>query len=202
MKWFLKNKKIHTMKSLIFILCLGFSQMIQAQVTEIISGFTKNLTKQDLPFSGDRKVFATGLNDRNTENIFVVSKNKIGAEGDELYIEKFTKNASGGYDRTFSHKKTHPKNRALVFVNNRAMLSDVDKDGNMEISYMLQESPNGVDNPSEKTTFFTIFKNEAFEIYNLKEENYQINHFSPNFKKLPSEIQKKLIDFWVKIDKK
>lgn len=191
------------MKKLYFTLFIALLPSIfNAQVTEVISGFTQNLTKNDLPFSGDRKVFATGLNDRNTENIFVVSKNKIGAEGDELYIEKFTKNASGGYDRTFSHKKTHPINRALIFVNNRGMLTDVDKDGNMEISYMLQESPDGVDNPSEKTTFFTIFKNEAFEIYNLKEENYQINHFSDNFNQLPPQLQQNLIDFWKKLDKK
>lgn len=191
------------MKKLYFILFIALlPSVFNAQVTEVISGFTKNLTKKDLSFSGDRKVFATGLNDRNTENIFVVSKNKIGAEGDELYIEKFTKNASGSYDRTFSHKKTHTINRALIFVNNRGLLSDVDKDGNMEITYMLQESPNGVDNPSEKTTFFTIFKNEAFEIYNLKEENYQINHFSDNFNQLPAQLQQKLIDFWEKLDKK
>lgn len=191
------------MKKLYFSLFVALlPSVFYAQVTEVISGFTKNLTQKDLPFSGDRKVFATGLNDRNSENIFVVSKNKIGAEGDELYIEKFTKNPSGGYDRTFSHKKTHPVNRALVFVNNRGMLSDVDKDGNMEITYMLQESPDGVENPSDKATFFTIFKNQAFEIYNLKEENYQINHFSENFNQLPPQLQQDLIDFWKKLDKK
>lgn len=57
----------------------------------ITSPFSQNLTKADLDFSGDRKLYAVGINDKNTENYFVVSKNRSGAENDELFIEKMYK---------------------------------------------------------------------------------------------------------------
>lgn len=189
------------MKNILTILVLIGSIHLNAQVSTVTSSFTTRLTKSDLPFSGDRKVYAVGLNDRKTENILVVSKNAIGAEGDELYIEKFTKNSSGGYDLTFSHKKTHPKNRALVFVNNRAMLIDNDKDGYMELMYMLREAPEGVDFPAEKTTFFIVANNQAYEVWVLKKDNYQENYFSDNFSELPQNLQDEILNFWNKLNK-
>lgn len=45
-----------------------------AQVTTVIDGFSTNLTKNDLPFSGDRKLYAIGLNDSKSVNYIVVSK--------------------------------------------------------------------------------------------------------------------------------
>lgn len=189
------------MRNILILCAILFSGITTAQVGQVISGFTTHLTKSDLPFSGDRKVYAVGLNDRNTENILVISKNAIGAEGDELYIEKFTKLQDGSYQKNFSHKKTHPKNRALVFVNNRSMLPDDDKDGNMEFMYMLQENPEGIDMPAEKTTFFIVANNQVYEVWVMKKDNYRENYFSDNFSDLTESLQNKIMDFWNKLKK-
>ena len=189
------------MRNILVLCTILFSGVANAQVGQVISGFTTHLTKSDLPFSGDRKIYAVGLNDRNTENILVISKNAIGAEGDELYIEKFTKLQDGSYQKNFSHKKTHPKNRALVFVNNRSMLLDNDKDGNMEFIYMLQESPDGIDNPSEKTTFFIVANNQAYEVWTLRKDNHRENYFSDNFSHLTESLQNEIMKFWNKLKK-
>ena len=69
-------------KSLSFLLFIAIFHFVNAQVSMITSQFSQNLTKSDLPFSGDRKLYAVGIDDKNTENYFVVSKNRSGADND------------------------------------------------------------------------------------------------------------------------
>ncbi|GJQ07181.1 hypothetical protein CAPN010_13390 [Capnocytophaga cynodegmi] len=51
------------MRNILVLCTILFSGVANAQVGEVISGFTTHLTKSDLPFSGDRKVYVVGLND-------------------------------------------------------------------------------------------------------------------------------------------
>ena len=179
---------------LISILVTGI--FTHAQVSTVVDGFSTNLTKSDLPFSGDRKLHAIGLNDRNTNNYIVVSKNKSGAADDELYIEKFTKKDGNEFERTFSVKLTHPVNKSLAFVNNRMSYRDADKDGNAELIYIVDQHSNGVDSPVEKTYGIIMYNNAAYKIWKLAEDGFTKNYYDDNFSKLPAIVREGFEEFW------
>jgi len=148
------------MKKLLFLAGIFLATGLQAQITTVMDRFSTNLTKSDLNFSGDRKVYAIGLNDRNSENYLVVSKNAKGAANDRLYIEKFTKE-NDGFKRTFSKEFTHPINLSLAFVNNRMTYSDVDKDGNAEFLYVVDANENGIESPLETVYGVCVYKKQG-----------------------------------------
>lgn len=187
-------------KNLLFLILFGTVYFVNAQVSMISSQFSQNLTKSDLPFSGDRKLYATGINDKTTENYFVVSKNRSGAENDELYIEKFTKTGST-FSRTFQYKKTHPINKSLAFVDNRASYSDVDKDGNYESISIIDQHEAGPESKVEKVIGMIMYKNKPYEIFVSADDNFSQNFFSDNFSQLPTPISKHFIDFWNRLNK-
>lgn len=189
------------MKKILFTLATVLSLTLSAQITQVTSGFTQNLTKADIPFSGDRKLYSTGLNDSTTENIFVVSKNQKGAASDELWLEKFTKKGSG-YVRTYSHQMTHPVNLSLAFVNNRASYGDIDKDGNYESLSVVDEYSNGPDTDLERSNGVIMYKNEAYVVYVDHKDNFTENHFSTNFSKLPESVKASFLEFWNSLDKR
>ena len=184
---------------LIFLLVSSFSA--QAQVSMITSGFSQNLTKVDLPFGGDRKLYAIGINDKNTENFFVVSKNRAGASNDELYLEKFTKEGSA-FSRTFQHKLTHPVNKSLAFVDNRASYLDVDKDGSYESISIIDQHEAGPESKVEKIIGIILYKNKAYEVWVKADDQFSKNHFSTNFSVLPSPVKEHFLKFWDGLDKR
>ena len=55
-------------KNLFFLLLFGRFYLINAQVSMITSPFSQNLTKADLDFSGDRKLYAVGSNPPTMKN--------------------------------------------------------------------------------------------------------------------------------------
>lgn len=176
-----------------FLMSLVFSQ---AQVSTVISGFTTNLTKNDLPFSGDRKLYAIGMNDKLSNNYIVVSKNKSGSETDELHIDKFTETKNKKFEHTFSVKLTHPINLSLAFVNNRMMYSDIDKDGYAEFIYIVDQHINGVGSPVEKVYGIIVYKNTAYKIWKQAEDGFSKNYYDDNFSKLPTNVREKFEEFW------
>ncbi len=184
---------------LIFLICFSTIQY-SAQVSVITSGFSQNLTKKDLNLSGDRKLYAIGINDKNSENYFVVSKNAYGASSDEMYLEKFTKNVSG-FSKTFSYKMEHPINLSLSFVNNRANFADVDKDGNYESISIVDEHQSGPESPVEKVHGIILYKNNAYIVSVSAENDFSKNEFSSNFSKLPKEISAHFLKFWNELSK-
>ncbi len=185
------------MKKLILFSCLSVVTTIcRAQVSTVIDGFSTHLTKSDLPFSGDRKLYAIGLNDCNSNNYIVISKNKTGEKNDELYIEKFTQKQGGNFERTFSLKLTHPVNKSLAFVNNRMSYRDTDKDGNAEFLYIVDQHSNGVDSPVEKTYGIIMYNNTAYKIWKLAEDGFEKNYYSDNFNTLPQNIREGFEEFW------
>lgn len=187
-------------KNLLFLLLFGSFYLVNGQVSMITSPFSQNLTKSDLDFSGDRKLYAVGINDKNTENYFVVSKNRSGAENDELFIEKFTKNGEG-FSRSFQYKLIHPINKSLAFIDNRASYIDVDKDGNYESISMIDQYESGPESPVEKVIGMILHNNKAYEVWVSKEDNFTKNFYSPNFSNLPPSISTHFIDFWNKLAK-
>lgn len=166
----------------------------------ISSAFTTNLTKDDIDFSGDRKMYAVGIDDQNSENIFVVSKNRAGADSDELFLEKFTKSDSG-YSTSFSHKITYPINKSLAFVDNRASYSDVDKDGNYESLSMIEQNENGPESPVQKVTGLIIYKNVGYEVWITSEDGFSQNQYSKNFGELPDSVSAFFLKFWDGLNK-
>lgn len=186
-------------KHLYLIFIFAFS-LANAQVSMITSGFSQNLTKNDLNFSGDRKLYAVGINDKNTENYFVVSKNKSGAENDELYLEKFTK-VNDDFTLTFSHKISHSINKSLAFVDNRATYSDVDKDGNYESLSIVDEHENGPQSELKKVYGIIQYNNKAYLIWVSAEDGFNKNYFSENFEDLPISIKDHFLKFWNGLNK-
>lgn len=182
-------------KNLLFLILFATVYLVNAQVSIVTSQFSQNLTKSDLPFSGDRKLYAIGINDTNTENYFVVSKNQSGASNDELYIEKFTKHGSG-FKRTFQYKRTHPINKSLAFVDNRASYSDIDKDGNYESISIVDEHKDGPQSPVDKVVGLILYKNKAFEVWVSAEDQFSKNYFSDNFSELPVAVKDHFLKFW------
>lgn len=180
------------------LLCLTL--YLNGQVTTVVSGFTQNLTKSDLPFQGDRKMFVTGINDKLTENVLVVSKNKSGASNDELFIEKFTK-TNAGYTKSFSTLFSHPVNKSLAFVNNRMMYSDADKDGHAEMLFVVDENEAGPESPLQKVWGIIIYKNEAYKLWATAEDNFTETKYDTNFSQLPEKIKNDFLAFWDKLDK-
>lgn len=187
-------------KILIFSVLIFSLACFKAQVSMITSGFSQNLTKKDLNFSGDRKLYAIGINDKNYENYFVVSKNAYGASSDEMYLEKFTKNGSD-FSKTFSYKMEHPINLSLSFVNNRASFADVDKDGNYESISIVDEHQSGPESPVEKVHGIIQYKNNAYVVSVSAEDDFSKNEFSSNFSKLPKEISAHFLKFWNELSK-
>ncbi|MFK7058613.1 hypothetical protein V3Q90_00555 [Flavobacterium oreochromis] len=185
----------------ILIVAFLFASTLNAQVSTIVSGFTQNLTKNDLPFQGDRKMYAIGLNDKLTENFLVVSKNKSGAATDELYIEKFTK-TNQGYEKTFATNFSHPINKSLAFVNNRMKYTDVDKDGNMEMLLVIDENQAGPESPLHKVWGLIIYKNEAYKLWTTADSDFTKTNFDEKMAKLPENIKTNLVAFWDELDKK
>ncbi len=194
----MKSQKYHMKKILATLVCILSAFLSQAQVSVINSGFTTNLTKNDLPFSGDRKLFATGLNDRLSNNYIVVSKNKHGAENDELYIEKFTETSNQNFNLSFSTKLTHKINLSLAFVNNRMMYSDIDKDGYAEFLFIVDEHTNGVGSNVEKTNGIIVYKNTAYKIWRLAKDLFNKNYYDTNYLQLPEEVRTEFESFWNK----
>ena len=182
-------------KNLFFLLLFGSFYLINAQVSMITSPFSQNLTKSDLDFSGDRKLYAVGINDKNTENYFVVSKNRSGAENDELFIEKFTKN-DDGFSRSFQYKLVHSINKSLAYIDNRASYIDVDKDGNYESISLIDQHESGPESKVEKVIGMILYKNTAYEVWISQDDQFSQNHFSENFSELPSAVSKHFLDFW------
>lgn len=181
-----------------FSLLMSFT-FCEAQVGTVISGFTTNLTKNDLPFSGDRKLYAIGMNDKLSNNYIVVSKNKSGAESDELYIEKFTEVKDKTFERTFSVKLTHHINLSLAFVNNRMMYSDIDKDGNAEFMYIVDQHSNGVNSEVEKVWGIIVYNNVAYKIWKLADDGFSKNYYDDHFDKLPTKVREEFEAFWNKL---
>lgn len=182
-------------KNIFFLLLFGSFYLINAQVSMITSQFSQNLTKSDLDFSGDRKLYAVGINDKNTENYFVVSKNRSGAENDELFIEKFTKNGEN-FTRSFQYKLVHPINKSLAYIDNRASYIDVDKDGNYESISLIDQHQSGPESKVEKVIGMILYKNTSYEVWISQEDQFSQNHFSENFSELPSAVSKHFLDFW------
>jgi len=190
------------MKKILYIsiIVLNVSH-IKAQVTTIRDQFSSNLTKKELNFSSDRKLFAIGLNDKLTENYIVVSKNKRGAEGDVLYIDKFTKKNKKKYIKTFTAKFTHPINLSISFDPNRMMYKDIDKDGNAEFIYIIKEQEKGMESPLKKVTGLVVYKNKDYRMWSDTTDNFTTTHFDEKFKELPSEVSSEFIDFWNNLKK-
>ena len=188
------------MKKIIILFYLIVSIGISAQVSMITSGFSQNLTKKDLNFSGDRKLYAIGIDDKNTENYFVVSKNALGSKTDEMYLEKFTKNGSI-FERTFSYKMEHPIILSLSFINNRASYTDLDKDGNYESISLVEEHRSGPESEILKVYGIIQYKNKAFVVWISKDDGFTKNHFSENFSELPIPIKTHFLKFWDGLDK-
>ena len=184
------------MKKLLLAATIAISAFSFAQITTVTDGFSTNMTKSDLNFSGDRKLFATGLNDRLTNNYVVVSKNKLGADDDVLYVEKFRKNDDGTFTKVVSEKFTHPINKSLSFVNNRMMYGDVDKDGNGDFIYTIEQNKNGVESPLEKAYGVVVFNNKAYRIWKTDADGFATTYQDDNFKKLPEEIKNKFLNFF------
>ena len=182
-------------KSLLVFVLFGTFYLINAQVSMITSSFSQNLKKSDLDFSGDRKLYAIGINDKNTENYFVVSKNPSGAENDELFIEKFTKNGDG-FSRSFQYKLVHPINKSLAYIDNRASYIDVDKDGNYESISLIDQHESGPESKVEKVIGMILYKNISYEVWISKDDHFSQNHFSENFSELPTAVSKHFLDFW------
>lgn len=188
------------MKKFTAFLFLLFSIVFNAQVSMITSGFSQNLTKSDLDFSGDRKLYATGINDKNTENYFVISKNRSGAENDELYLEKFTKVGSD-FIKSFSYKLEHPVNKSLAFINNRASYSDVDKDGNYESISLVDQHRSGPESEVVKVYGIIQYKNKAYVVWVSAEDGFSKNYLSENFSELPSSVKDFFLKFWNGLNK-
>ena len=187
-------------KNLLFLILFGTVYSLNAQVSMITSQFSQNLTKSDLPFSGDRKLYAIGIDDKNTENYFVVSKNRSGADNDELFIEKFTKEGKQ-FVKSFQYKLTHPINKSLAFVDNRASYSDVDKDGNYESISIIDQHEAGPESKVEKVIGMIMYKNKPYEIFVSADDKFSQNFYSDNFSQLPTPISKHFIDFWNRLNK-
>lgn len=187
-------------KNLLLLILLGTVYFVNAQVSMITSQFSQNLTKSDLLFSGDRKLYAIGINDKNTENYLVVSKNQSGAENDELYIEKFTKEGNQ-FKQSFQYKLTHPINKSLAFINNRASYSDVDKDGNYESLSLIDQHESGPESKVEKVIGMIMYQNKAYEVWVSNDDNFSENFFSENFSELPQPVSKHFLDFWNGLNK-
>ncbi|WP_428224054.1 hypothetical protein [Flavobacterium sp.] len=188
------------MKKLFLLATLWITNSFQAQVTTVVSAFTQNLTKNDLPFQGDRKMFATGINDTRTENVLVVSKNKSGAVNDELFIEKFTKTPEG-YAKSFSTVFKHPVNKSLAFVNNRMMYSDADKDGNAEMLLVVDENEAGPESPLQKIWGVLVYKNVAYKLWVTAEDNFTETKYDAHFSTLPEKVKTDFLAFWNTLDK-
>lgn len=189
------------MKKFLLAALLVISTLVAAQISTVTNGFSTNLTKSDLNFSGDRKLHAIGLNDRNTENYVVVSKNAKGAADDHLWIEKFTKSGNG-FTRTFSKEFTHPNNLSLSFVNNRMTYSDVDKDGNAEFLYVVEANENGIESPLETIWGVCVYNNKAYLLTAKQSDSFQNTEVDPGFKTLPANIQEYFLNFWTGMKKK
>lgn len=187
-------------KNLLFLILFGTVYLLNAQVRMITSQFSQNLTKSDLPFSGDRKLYAIGINDKNAENYFVVSKNRSGADNDELFIEKFTKEGNG-FIKSYQYKLTHPINKSLAFIDNRASYSDVDKDGNYESLSLIDQHQSGPESKVEKVIGMILYQNTAYEVWISAEDEFSQNHFSANFSKLPVSVKEHFLKFWDGLDK-
>ncbi|KEY19445.1 hypothetical protein [Kaistella antarctica] len=187
-------------KSLSFLFFIAIFHFVNAQVSMITSKFSQNLTKSDLPFSGDRKLYAVGIDDKNTENYFVVSKNRSGADRDELFIEKFTKKGNE-FIKSFQYKLTHPINKSLAFIDNRASYSDVDKDGNYESLSLIDQHQSGPESKVEKVIGMILYQNTAYEVWISAEDEFSQNHFSANFSKLPVAVKEHFLKFWDGLNK-
>lgn len=178
-----------------FSILLTFSQL-KAQVSVITNQFSSNLTKKDLNFSSDRKLFAVGVNDKLTENYIVVSKNKRGAENDILCIDKFTRKGDQKFIKTFTTRFIHKTNLSISFVQNRMMYKDIDKDGNMEFLYIIKEQENGMKSPLNKVTGLIMYKNKGYKLWVNASEKFETTHFDKNFKDLPENISSEFLTFW------
>ncbi len=179
-----------------FVLGVLSAPLAFSQVSTVTDGFSTNLTKSDLDFSGDRKLYAIGLNDKTSDNYLVVSKNKMGADNDVLYVEKFRKNGDGTFTRVVSEKFTHPINKSLSFVNNRMMYSDVDKDGNADFLYNIEQNENGVESPLEKAWGLVVFNNKAYKLWKNKDDNFKKTYTDEAFQKLPDSVKSKFLEFF------
>ncbi|WP_153935336.1 hypothetical protein [Riemerella anatipestifer] len=189
------------MKNILLVLALLSNVIVKSQVTTVIDGFSTHLTKSDLPFSGDRKLFAIGFNDRLTNNYIVVSKNKAGAENDLLYIEKFEKKQENVFEKVFSTKLEHPVNKSLAFVNNRMMYSDIDKDGYAEFIYIVDQYKNGMNSPLERVWGIVVYKNKAYKMWTTVESQFSDTVFDDDFKTLPEKVKTEFLDFWNQLNK-
>jgi hypothetical protein len=187
------------MKKIIFTLSIFTSTLYFSQITTVTNGFSTNLTKSDLNFSGDRKLHAIGLNDKTSENYVVVSKNKSGAESDELYVDKFRKNSDGSFTKVATEKFTHPINLSLSFVNNRMMYGDVDKDGNGDFIYNIEQNKNGVESPLEKAWGLVVFNNKTYKLWKNEDDNFKKTYTDEAFQKLPEAVKTKFLDFFNKL---
>lgn len=188
------------MKKILLAAFFAASLQIMAQISTVVDRFSTNLTKSDLNFSGDRKLYAIGLNDRKTENYLVVSKNAKGAADDRLWIEKFTKTGND-FERTFSKEFKHANNLSLSFVNNRMTYSDVDKDGNAEFLYVVEANENGIESPLETVWGVCVYKNKAYLLTARKTDRFLNTEIDPAFKNLPANIQEYFLNFWTAMKK-
>lgn len=184
------------MKKLILAFGVLASTFSFSQITTVTNGFSTNLTKSDLDFSGDRKLYAIGLNDKTSENYLVVSKNKAGAENDMLYVDKFRKNNDGSFTKVVTEKFTHPINKSLSFVNNRMMYSDVDKDGNGDFLYNIEQNENGVESPLEKAWGLVVFNNKTYKLWKNKDDNFKKTYTDDAFQKLSEPVKSKFLEFF------
>ncbi len=184
------------MKKMIVVAGLMMSTFYFSQITQVTDGFSTNLTKSDLDFSGDRKLYATGLNDKTSVNYLVVSKNKAGAENDALYVDKFRKNGDGSFTKILTERFTHPINKSLSFVNNRMMYSDIDKDGNGDFLFNIEQNENGVESPLEKAWGLVVFNNKTYKIWKTAEDNFEKTSTDEEFQKLPEAVKAKFLDFF------
>lgn len=180
------------------ILAAGFfvSTFYFSQITQVTDGFSTNLTKADLNFSGDRKLYATGLNDKTSENYLVVSKNKVGAENDVLYVDKFRKDKDGSFTKVLTESFTHPINKSLSFVNNRMMFSDIDKDGNGDFLFSIEQNENGVESPLEKAWALVVFNNKTYKLWKNADDKFQKTFTDEGFQQLPENVKTKFLDFF------
>ncbi len=191
------------MKNLILILFISLTfKHLNAQVSVITDQFSTNLTKKDLNFSGDRKLFAIAVNDQHTKNYIVVSKNKRGAKNDILSIDKFTKKKGKIFEKTFTTQFTHKTNLSIAFVQDKMMYKDIDKDGHMEFMYIVKKNKDGMNSPLTKVIGLIVYKNKAYNLWIDASDNFKTTHFSKKFKELPEHISTEFINFWDSIRKK
>ena len=182
------------MKIFVFVLML-ISSWAFSQVSNVIRHPD---SYKDFAFEGVRIVQVEEVaSPGNEENVIIFSKIEKGAQPDKMFIQRFTK--QGGTWNVVS-KKTINHAGVISSWGSRKAFGDYDKDKSADA--ILVYSLSDYDFNQQSVHVILSKGKEIYEIASDAASDYSKPVFSDNFNSLPTELKKRVMDFWTKLDKK